>query len=92
MLNVSICCILVCTVPLLYIINNWCIVTSIITSSVITAITMTGMFLYRQRSIKTKVKSTTLETVSPVIYDELNITHDSDFPVSDNPAYGPEYI
>ena len=53
---------------------------------------MTGIFLYCQRSIKTKVKSTTLETVSPVIYDELNITHDSDFPVSDNPAYGPEYI
>ena len=68
------------------------IVTSIITSSIITAITMTGIFLYCQRSIKTKVKSTTLETVSPVIYDELNITRDSDFPVSDNPAYGSEYI
>ena len=67
-------------------------VSCIITSSVITAITMTGMFLYCRRSIKTKVKSTTLETVSPVIYDGLNITHDSDFPVSDNPAYSPLYI
>ena len=68
------------------------IVTSIITSSIITAITMTGMFLFCRRSIKTKVKSTTPQVVSPVIYDELNITHDSDFPVSDNPAYDPAYI
>ena len=67
------------------------IVTSIITSSIITAITMTGMFLYCQRSIKTKVKSTTLETVPPVIYDELNRTHDSDFLLSDNPSYCPSY-
>ena len=35
------------------------IVASFITSSIITAITMTGMFLYCQRSIKNKVKSTT---------------------------------
>ena len=67
------------------------IVTSIITSRIITAIIMTGIFLYCQRSIKTKVKSTTLETAPPVIYDELNITHDSDFPVSDNPGYSPAY-
>ena len=68
------------------------IVTSIITSSIITAITMTGMFLYCQRSIKNKVKSTTADVVPPAIYDELNITHNSDFPVSDNPAYSPHVI
>ena len=48
---------------------------------------MTGMFLYCQRSIKNKVKSTTPETAPPMNCDEVNIAHDSDFPVSNNSAY-----
>ena len=66
------------------------IVTSIITSSIITAITMTGMFLYCQRSIKNKVKSTTSETPPPMYCDEVK-AQGFNISVSDNPAYGPMY-
>ena len=66
------------------------IVTIIITSSIITAITMTGMFLYCQRSIKNKVKSTTQETTPPMNCDKVK-AQGFNISVSDNPAYGPIY-
>ena len=66
------------------------IVTIIITSSIITAITMTGMFLYCQRSIKNKVKSATPETAPPMNCDEVK-AQGFNISVSDNPAYGPMY-
>ena len=51
---------------------------------------MTGMFLYCQRSIKNKVKSTTSETPPPMNCDEVK-AQGLNISVSDNPAYGPMY-